>query len=246
MILKELYELGVVQTSPCVVETCGFLAVGGSVSYGVAEPDSDKDCTGWCFPPVEMVFPERAGYIRDFGTQPPAFKTFQSHAVIDPRDRQEYDFKIYSVVRFANLFLKNAPDMIEMSFVKQENVLHENVYARWFRDNRNLFIHQAAVDSFMGFSHSSLKKGDNKNMYHALRLALECEELVFDGVITLDKNREILKEVRAGKFSLEEITKMISSIRSNVDGNKTNLPSTPKEKEIKEFLWEMLNMHYGI
>ena len=44
-----------------------YLTMMGSRAYGTENEDSDYDFYGFIVPPVEIVFPHRAGYIQGFG-----------------------------------------------------------------------------------------------------------------------------------------------------------------------------------
>lgn len=101
---------------------------------------------------------------------------------------------------------------------------------RKIRASKNVFLARGCVKQFLGFADDQLKrmtgkkgrgkKGqrpeieakygyDVKAAMHTLRLLYECKELVSQGSITLPRpERELLIQVRTGKYSMEKVLSM--------------------------------------
>ena len=136
----------------------------GSVSYACSSDTSDMDIVGFCIPPKEDVFPHLRGEIPGFGRQVQRFGDWQQHHVMDQEARQEYDFSIYSIVKFFHLAMENNPNIIELLFTPQRCVLFCSPVAQIVRDNRKLFLHKGSYQKFRGYSYQQLSKLGNKNI----------------------------------------------------------------------------------
>ncbi|MFA5999437.1 MAG: nucleotidyltransferase domain-containing protein [Candidatus Paceibacterota bacterium] len=92
---------------------------------------------------------------------------------------------------------------------------------------------------------------DVKFLYHVVRLALECEQILIEGTLDLERNREQLKTIRRGERSIEDVEiwykeKELELERMYHNAIETKrLPYGPDEKRIKELLLNCLEEHYG-
>lgn len=140
-----------------------YEVIMGSVAYGVSSDTSDMDVYGFCIPPKEDVFPHLRGEIQGFGRQKQRFEQYQEHHLMDKEDRQEYDFTIYSIVKYFHLCMENNPNMVDSLFVPNRCVLFASPVAQMVRDNRKLFLHKGSYHKFRGYAYSMLHKMGNRN-----------------------------------------------------------------------------------
>lgn len=86
-----------------------------------------------------------------------------------------------------------------------------------------------------------------KFAYHIVRLALECEQILTEGDLTLDHNAQILKAVREGEWTLERLEKWFEEKELQLEQAKmdSKLPDVPNYEVIKNLLLQCLEMHYG-
>jgi len=139
-----------------------YEALTGSVAYGASSDTSDMDIVGFCIPPKEVTFPHLAGEIPGFGRQKTQFGDWQQHHIMDKEARQEYDFCVYSIVKFFNLAMENNPNMVDVLFVPQRCVLFCSSVAQIVRDNRKMFLHKGSYHKFRGYAYASLSKLGNR------------------------------------------------------------------------------------
>ena len=88
---------------------------------------------------------------------------------------------------------------------------------------------------------------DTKFMYHILRLALECEQILIEHDLDIERNSEILKSVRRGEWKIDDIKTWFTEkerVLQNLYVTST-LQHKPDEESIKRLLVECLEMHYG-
>lgn len=117
-----------------------YVALMGSRAYGTHTPESDYDYRGIFIPNIEYIL-----------------KTKDVKHVSD--DKQ--DVQIYDLVKFIGLAKSCNPNIIEMLYVKDENVYYVHPLFKKIRDNRDLFLSKIAKDSFLGYAFQQLKRIKN-------------------------------------------------------------------------------------
>jgi hypothetical protein len=88
---------------------------------------------------------------------------------------------------------------------------------------------------------------DTKSMYHIVRLMNEVEQILTTGDLDLQQNREQMKSVRRGEWTVERMkewfeTKEISLEQVYLD---SKLPHSPDEDAIRRLLLQCLEQAYG-
>lgn len=270
-LVKNLVAKQIVRNAPTFLpESTQLEVIMGSVAYGVNEDTSDFDVYGVCIPPKAMVFPHLAGEIEGFGKQKQRFEVWQEHHIYD-NDAQggagrEYDFQIYNIVKYFTLLMDNNPNMLDSLFVAERCILHMTPVGARIRENRKMFLHKGSWHRFKGYAYSQLHKARNKNpesgkrmelvekygydvkfAYHIVRLLNEVEQILVEGDLDLERNREQLKSIRRGEWTLHEIETYFKQKESSLEKTYTDskLPYGPDEAKIKNLLLECLEMHFG-
>lgn len=257
-----------------LVQPPGFLRANvqyevlmGSVAYGVSTDTSDMDVYGFCIPPKNVIFPHLDGKIEGFGKQKNRFEQWQQHHIKDVSAKKEYDFAIYSIVKYFQLCMQNNPNMIDSMFVPRRCILHSTAVGELVRENRKMFLHKGSWHKFKGYAYSQVHKMKIKNpepgstryemvqkygydlkfAYHVVRLLNEIEQILVEHDLDLEKNREQLKSVRRGEWTQEQIIKYFERKEKNLETIYTNsiLPHSPDEEKIKALLLHCLEHHYG-
>lgn len=93
-----------------------------------------------------------------------------------------------------------------------------------------------------------LNKGyDTKFAYHVVRLLNECEQILLEGDIDLEQDRERLKSIRRGEWSIKKIDNYFEEKERYLEKlyQETKIPYSPNESVIKALLVECLEMHFG-
>jgi uncharacterized protein len=242
----------------------------GSVAYGVATEDSDVDFYGFCIPPKDDVFPHLRGEIPGFGHQVNRFNQWQEHHIVDESARggkgQEYDFTIYSIVKYFQLCMENNPNMIDSLFTPTDCVRHITPIGQIVRDSRKIFLHKGSWQKFRGYAYSQLHKMKGKSKeskrykmiekygydlkfaYHTIRLVCEVEQILTMGDINLRRDAELLKSIRRGEWTEERVRSWFESKERELEPLYTEsdvIPYKPNEDAIKQLLLNCLEQHYG-
>lgn len=235
----------------------------GSVAYGVSSDTSDTDVYGICMPPKDMVFPHLAGEIMGFGTQVKRFETWQEHHVVALG--KEWDFQILGIVKFFQLAMENNPNIIDCLFTPRRCVLSSTAIGEYIREHRVDFLHKGAWHKFKGYAYSQLNKiktkspsgkraelveqfgYDVKFAYHVVRLLLEVEQILVARDIDLERDREQLKAIRRGEWTLEQLEQWAQDKEKALEAlyHASEVPYAPDEALLKRHLVHCLEMHYG-
>lgn len=240
-----------------------YETVMGSVAYGVSSDESDVDVYGICLPPKEAVFPHLAGEIPGFGTPQPRFEQWQEHHVMALE--REWDFQVFGIVKFFQLAMENNPNVIDSLFTPRRCVLSSTAVGEYIREHRRDFLHKGAWHKFKGYAYSQLNKirtkspsgkraelvathgYDVKFAYHVVRLLLEVEQILVDRDIDLERDREQLKAIRRGEWTLPQLEAWAQDKERQLETvyHASAVPYAPDEAQIRSHLLHCLEAHYG-
>jgi predicted nucleotidyltransferase len=269
-VVVDLHEKGLIKSAPSFLSGgMQYEVIMGSVAYGVSHDSSDMDVYGFCIPPRDYVFPHLRGEIMGFSTPGPMFDQYQEHHIHDASalagKGREYDLAIYSIVKYFRLCMENNPNMIDSLFVPSRCVLHSTPIGDMVRESRTQFLHKGAWHKFKGYAFAQMRKlktkkpqGKRKSMiekygydvkfaYHVVRLLDEVEQILTEQDIDLERNREQLKSIRSGDWTIDEIEQYFSSKEKELESLYTacKLPSKADEGQLQTLLLNCLEQHYG-
>jgi predicted nucleotidyltransferase len=239
----------------------------GSTAYGVSSDNSDIDVYGFCIPKKDVIFPHLRGVIQGFGKKEDLFEQYQQHHIDDKSNGKQYDLTIFNIVKYFNLAMDNNPNIIDSLFVPDRCVLHVTNIGNMVRQNRHLFLHKGSYHKLKGYAYSQLHKAEIKNPqkgskradniekfgwdvkfgYHVVRLLNQCEQILIDHDLDLEKNKEQLKSVRRGEMTYEDVRELFSIKERELEKLYINstLRNLPDEVAIKQLLIDCLEEHYG-
>lgn len=264
-ILQKLSDKKAITPPRYVPGSLQYMTIMGSEAYGVGTDKSDRDVYGFCIPPKHIVFPHTAGYIQGFGRAPERFDQYQQHHILDEDTKCIWDFSIYNIVKYFQLCMENNPNMIDSLFTPQRCVLVSTKIGNLIRDCRRDFLHKGAWHKFKGYAFSQMRKMSSQNRtgkrkeavekygydpkfaYHTVRLLNEVEQVLIERDLTLDRNREQLKDIRQGNWSLEQVQKYFYNKEKQLEDLYTSskLPYGPEEDIIRALLFQCLEQYYG-
>jgi uncharacterized protein len=262
--LRKVLDSGAKITPPhWLADNLCFETIMGSDAYGVSSGSSDTDVYGVCFPPKDMVFPHLAGEIPGFGNQLKRFEQWQEHHV--EALGKQWDFQIFSIVKFFQLAMENNPNIIDCLFTPRRCVLSSTSVGELIREQRGQFLHKGAWHKFKGYAYSQLHKiktktaqgkraelveqhgYDVKFAYHVVRLLLEVEMILGEQDLDLERHREQLKGIRRGEWTEAQLVQWAQDKERDLEAlyASSSLPFRPDEENIKALLLQCLEMHYG-
>lgn len=262
------HKKGLINPPKFLPSNIHYETIMGSVAYGVSNDHSDEDIYGFCIPPKHIVFPHHAGVIYGFDDNFERFDQYQQHHVEDKNARKEYDFTIFNIVKYFKLCAGANPNMIDSLYTSRRCVLHSTQIGEMVRENRDVFLSKKAWHPFKGYSFAQMHKMDIKNpnpdskryesikqigydvkyAYHIVRLLDEVEQILTEGTLDLQKNREQLKSIRRGEWKKEDIVKYFGEKEKSLEKvyNECKIiPNKPDMRSIKQLLINCLEQHYG-
>lgn len=267
MLLQELEKKKLIGPPSWLPDNTMYLTIMGSEAYGVSSDASDKDIYGFCIPPQDLVFPHLSGEILGFGRQVQKFEQWQQHHVKDEQKDLQYDFGVYSIVKYFQLCMENNPNMLDSMFTPINCVIHCTKVGNMVRDNRKLFLHKGVFHKMKGYAYSQLHKMhskdpigkrkelrelhgfDTKFAYHVVRLLSECEQILMEGDLDLQEKgrREHMKAIRRGEVSEKDIREWFAVKERELEKlyHESKLQYAPDEAKIKALLIQCLEEHYG-
>jgi predicted nucleotidyltransferase len=267
MLIHTLEKAEAISPPKWLADNCCYLTIMGSVAYGVSSDTSDMDLYGFCLPPKDLAFPHLQGEIPGFGRQIQRFEQWQEHHVKSPDSAQEYDFAVYSIIKYFDLCMSNNPNMIDSLFTARRCVIHSSPIAEMVRERRREFLHKGAWHKFKGYAYAQMGKirsksnasnerraesiarvgYDTKFAYHIVRLLDEVQQIMIEHDLDLERNREQLKSIRRGEWTLTQIEEYFQLKEKTLEQvyATSTLPHSPDEPKIKELLLNCLEQHYG-
>jgi uncharacterized protein len=267
MLLHDLVKRNLIHPPRWLPNQTIYLTVMGSHAYGVSGNTSDQDIYSVCIPPKELVFPHLAGEIPGFGRQIQRFELWSQHHIRHPDKKVEYDFSVFGIVKFFQLCMDNNPNVLDSLFAPRTAIIHSTPVAEMFGENRKLFLHKGAWHRFKGYAYSQASKIRNKVnssnpqraadiekhgystkfAYHCVRLMNEVEQILVEGDLDLQRNREQLKSIRRGEWTFEQFEAYFQNKEHALETAYANslLPHAPDEARLKNLLLQCLEQHYG-
>ena len=268
-VVKKVTKEGLFKPDHPFVEDTVYEVIMGSMAYGVAANSSDLDIYAVVVPFESMIFPHLTGKIQGFGPQAPNWENQQKHHMRVPNEPdKEYDVNTYSIITYFQLCFENNPNMLDSLFVPDRCVLVANDVGQHMRQHRRLFLSKRIADKMRGYAYSEFKKltkeservsnpkraadivrygYDVKSAYHVVRLMLEAEMALNEGDLDLEANREHLKFIRRGGYTLDQLGDWFKAKDNELDRVKGNssLPLRADYDRLRLLLIECLELHFG-
>jgi predicted nucleotidyltransferase len=255
-IIKQLKKENKISIPNHLIDNIQYLVYGGSTAYGVSNNESDIDIYGFTIPTKEDIYPYlHNNYIYGFDDPPNVFTHFTQHNIDD-----KYDITIYSIIKFFYLLMKNNPMALESLYVKEDKIIYMTEIGKLIRDSRHIFISKGFIHSFAGFAYSQLHKMQTKNpigsrkhklingidykfAYHAVRLLLEMEQLLLTNDMDLEKDAQLLYDIRKGIYTPKWLIDYCESKINYLKEYNSSLQHSPNRTEIKALLLNCLHIH---
>jgi predicted nucleotidyltransferase len=138
-----------------------LLTAGGSVAYGMALPSSDLDVKGIAVAPESTTLGFSQNFEQVDGEKhldvflPEVRKGQDRHL---EAMKNGFEGVVYDLRKFMTLASKGNPNILEVLFCDDDDVLHCTSEGKKLRENRNLFLSQVVRHSYTGYAVAQLKR----------------------------------------------------------------------------------------
>jgi len=107
-------------------------------------------------------------------------------------------------------------------------------------------LYKKGLNKTNRFESQKIHNMDVKFLYHLVRLLNEVEQILLEGDLDLERNREQLKAIRKGDWSQEKVEKYFSFKERDLESLylKSDLPHKAQYDKIRELLFECLAMYF--
>ena len=260
-------ELGLERTTPeqrLSQDNCIFLVRVGSNMYGTNLKTSDDDYTG-----IFMADRSRSG----LGIKNIEHIEYRTNSTKSQKrnTQDDRDCTMYSLKKWVQLALNNNPNILELFFAPERNIMVTSPIWNRLRENKYLFLSLKIYHSFRGYAHSQrarleLKSGNNtgrtdliekfgydvKLASHNIRLYLECIQLLKEGRITFPiPERQLVLQIKTGDWAGDEgFKKFLAlsdelSVRCQGLYDSSKLPHSPAQDKINDLLIDIQEEYFG-
>lgn len=219
-----------------------LLTRGGSHACGLARSDSDEDLRGVALPPVSWLL----------GFEPP-FQRAQTYKV---RDTQ--DLVVHTLSKFCRLALNANPNMLEMLFCDDDQVLMQTQMGYDLRMMRHQFLSARVYVGYSAYAARQLKlmrnhntaQGshrvwveqfgyDTKNAMHLIRSLLTARTLLNDGRMEVRRpDRDFLLSIHDGQYTMMQIQQMAEDLDHECQAlqGHSPLPQAPDMASVEKWM----------
>ena len=226
-----------------------LLTKAGSHIYGTNIENSDTDYKGVCIPPEEYYLGLKS--INEYNKS--GGKNFGERNTKD-----DVDLVITHINKFVIQAMQGVPNNLDILFCRDEDVLYMDEFGKELRGIRKEFLSKEVFKKFSGYalsqkhkletkrSHGTGRKElvekygvDVKFAYHALRLIFSATEILSTGDYhTYRPERELLLDIRNGKYTMDEIFEMFEHYDQILKDTyeKSTLPTRPNFDKINKWL----------
>ncbi len=229
-----------------------FKALLGSRGYGVEDETSDYDYTGVAIEPSEAII---------------GLGNFDEVITKNPDENSQTT--IYGLRKYLRLALKGNPTIAELLWAP--TLVTENPYTQGLIELRKPLLSKRTLKSYYHYMDDQIKrlKGergqksvnraelvakhgyDTKYAYHIVRLGLMGQVLGQTGrlYMPLDSiHRTMLKEIRHGEWLIEKVYETAETGKVGIEHyiKHSDLPDTPDEKAVEEWLMSVYRREYGL
>lgn len=271
--LKQAFKIG--NAPQNIQDNLVYSTIMGSMAYnchnqvGVKTGSpSDMDIYGIFMPSFDEQFPQNQGYIHGFD-KPEKYEigVYQKHHILSLENKCEYDLNIYPFAKYLKLCTENNPNMIDSLFTENNLVLQKSNVSNILRNNKKLFLSKQSKVKLMGYAYGQfqqLEKAEKSNSekrqkdienygydlkkaYHVIRLTLQVQEILVEHDLHLQRNSEILKDIRAGNWSLSAVREYFKKTEKIIEEAYyvSNLQNAPDINKIKKLMNECFEEYYG-
>jgi len=225
-----------------------FFCKSGSHLYKLNTEKSDEDYVGVFIPSLKYYFGNKSiDFIDTF--------SLKSKDNNNKNTSNGIDVSLYSINKFVNILTKCNPNILELLFVNNCDILYNTEIFNKILDNRNLFLNRTNIyKAFYNYAKSQKKKlytnKDNfntKQSYHIVRLLDEAIELFETGMITFPlRYHNQIMNIKNNKTNIKDIEKIIDILfeKIKIAYDVSSLKNFTDYEKINCFLTDLVSSYF--
>jgi len=206
----------------------------GSHLYGTNVETSDEDYAGIFMPSEEYVFGLKNVAEVDLGV---VDKGADGKNTAEAIDRKLYEFR-----KFINLAMANNPNIIEMLFVEEKNIIFCNDVGRKLLEHNHLFPSKQAAQKFIGYAKSQRHKMIiRRDHFNELRAGHSLLEKLDDKIVMAEVVKESMNKVRITDNVADSYTTLFKKRGSHILCGDINFEPGIYVKKARKMLKERID-----
>lgn len=230
----------------------------GSHLYGTETENSDKDYVGIFIPDKDYVLGVKKVEQVEIRTNPTDSGRRNTSA--------DTDTVLYSLPKFIHLASQNNPNIVELFFAPEKNIVFDTEYGKRLREAFPLFISKKVKHTFMGYAFSQKQKLMYKNFEggrkatvekygyetkfasHIIRLLDEGIELLVEGRLAFPINaRALVRDIKIGRYDLNQVLTRADNYETLLEEAyiRSSVPHTPNFDEINKLQISLLEDYWN-
>jgi predicted nucleotidyltransferase len=180
--------------------------ISGSQLYGTNTPDSDQDYNGIFMPAEQYIF----GLLRL--TEESEDGTVIKKDENNKNTKDSVDIKLFEIRKFINLALKCNPNILEMLFINDKNIIKSSQEYKTIKKNYNKFLSKKSIYKRFGEyaktqRHKMVIKLEHYNLYkefeNEYNTLIKENENYKDELISLLIERKLINNLKIKKDNIE-------------------------------------------
>ena len=130
-----------------------LLTTAGSRAYGMHTETSDLDVKGVFVPPLKYYFgTKRVEQIDDKAQIHEVFKQYLTPELLLVADTNGMEGTVFEIHRFLELASGANPNILDILFCRDDDVIFSTPYGRHLREIRQKFLTKKCLQTFVGYA----------------------------------------------------------------------------------------------
>lgn len=223
-----------------------LLTICGSHAYGLSTENSDLDIKTIVIAPAKY----HLGFQNEFkvSNKPTHIENYRKYLPIELQNRK-LDGTIFEIKEFLRQASNGNPNIYDLLFFKDGNLIENNKFGNKILENRDLFVTKYLKNKFVGYASSDLKyikenrNEPDKELYkrsmHMIRILRVCKEALSTGQVNIYRtnDREELFGIRQGFWSIDKILSYAKILNEEIEelyNTSTVIPDKPDFDKLDE------------
>lgn len=202
-----------------------LLTVAGSRAYGMHTSESDLDIKGVFVPPLQYYFGMKSIQQMEGQEWISDFETFLSEHLKKVKSENGMEGTIFEVRRFLDLASGANPNILDILFSREEDVIIQNSAGKLLRKERKKFLTKKCLQTFLGYAISQAKR-------------IETHRKWLLNPLLQEPNREEFGLPKRDAYPQDQVVAAMAAIRKQID--RWNIDFVDVDESTKIFIQDQI------